>query len=69
MKRFLVVVLKTYRLFVAPYLPGECRYYPTCSAYAIEAIEKRGVLKGVFLVLRRILKCNPFYPGGYDPVK
>ncbi len=48
--------------------PGKCRFYPTCSSYAIMAIEKYGVFKGLYLGTRRILKCHPFHPGGYDPL-
>lgn len=58
-----------YRRFISPFLPGSCRFYPSCSEYALEAIEKHGALKGAFLSVKRIIKCNPFHPGGYDPVK
>jgi len=58
-----------YRRFISPFLPSSCRFYPSCSEYALEAIEKHGALKGFFLSLKRIIKCNPFHPGGYDPVK
>jgi putative membrane protein insertion efficiency factor len=64
-----VFLLKLYRLFVSPYVPTNCRFYPTCSSYMIEALQKKGFLKGVSLGLLRILKCNPFHPGGFDPVK
>jgi uncharacterized protein len=64
-----VFLLKFYRLFVSPYVPTTCRFYPTCSAYMIEALNKKGFLKGTALGLLRILKCNPFHPGGFDPVK
>jgi len=64
-----VFLLKLYRLFVSPYLPTTCRFYPTCSSYMIEALQKKGFLKGVSSGLLRILKCNPFHPGGFDPVK
>jgi putative membrane protein insertion efficiency factor len=46
-----------------------CRFYPTCSAYAIEALQKKGALKGSWLTIKRLLKCHPFHPGGYDPVE
>jgi putative membrane protein insertion efficiency factor len=49
--------------------PPKCRFYPTCSEYAIEAIKKYGALKGTFLAIKRILKCHPFHEGGYDPLK
>jgi putative membrane protein insertion efficiency factor len=65
---FLVVLVRGYRLFISPLLPAACRYYPTCSAYAIEAIEKHGALSGSWLALRRLARCHPFRPGGYDPV-
>lgn len=64
-----VFLLKLYRLFVSPYVPTNCRFYPTCSSYMIEALQKKGFLKGISLGLLRILKCNPFHPGGFDPVK
>ena len=64
-----VFLLKLYRLFVSPYLPTTCRFYPTCSSYMIEALQKKGFVKGTSLGLLRILKCNPFHPGGFDPVK
>ncbi|MCS7281125.1 MAG: membrane protein insertion efficiency factor YidD [Desulfobacterota bacterium] len=68
MRRIVVHLIELYRIFVSPFLPCECRYYPTCSAYAKEAIEKKGIVKGILLALKRILRCNPFFPGGYDPV-
>ena len=49
-------------------LPSACRFYPTCSVYAMQAVEKYGALKGGYLAVKRILKCHPFHPGGYDPV-
>ncbi len=69
MKNLLLGMLDVYGLLVSPFVPTQCRFYPTCSCYMKEAIEKKGVLKGAILGLRRILKCNPFHPGGYDPVK
>lgn len=68
MKRFLLALVKFYRVAVSPYRPACCRYIPTCSQYAMEAIEKYGALKGGFLAFRRILRCNPFFKGGFDPV-
>lgn len=68
MQGFLVLLIQGYRLFISPLLPAACRYYPTCSAYAIEAIEKHGALSGSWLALRRLGRCHPFRPGGYDPV-
>jgi len=67
-KRILMALVKFYRVAVSPYRPPCCRFYPTCSQYALEAIEKYGALKGGYLALRRILRCNPFHKGGYDPV-
>lgn len=63
-----ILVIRAYQLFLSPLLPASCRYYPSCSAYAIEAIEKHGVVRGVALAARRISRCHPFHPGGYDPV-
>jgi uncharacterized protein len=68
MRRTLVLMIRGYQLWVSPLLPAACRYYPTCSAYAIQALEKHGVLAGMWLSLRRIARCHPFRPGGYDPV-
>jgi putative membrane protein insertion efficiency factor len=60
--------IRFYQKAVSPHFPSSCRYYPTCSAYAYEAVEKYGVVRGSFLALRRVLRCHPFHPGGYDPV-
>lgn len=57
-----------YRKFISPLKPPTCRFYPTCSQYALEAIEKHGAAKGGWLAAKRILRCHPFHPGGYDPV-
>jgi len=62
------VLIKGYQWLVSPVLAGSCRYYPTCSSYAIEAIEQHGPLKGTLLGLKRILRCHPWHDGGYDPV-
>ncbi len=61
-------LLRFYRNHISPHLPPMCRYYPTCSRYAIEAIETHGALRGGLLALWRLLRCNPLSPGGYDPV-
>lgn len=66
--RVLTGVIRLYRLVLSPWLPGHCRFYPTCSHYAEEALRRWGVLKGGWLALKRILRCHPFHPGGYDPV-
>ena len=68
MKKVLLALVKFYRVAISPYRPPCCRYIPTCSQYALEAIEKYGALKGGWLAFRRILRCNPFHKGGYDPV-
>ena len=67
-KRLMLALIRFYRGAISPYLPPSCRYTPTCSQYALEAVEKYGALKGGYLALRRILRCHPFHPGGYDPV-
>ncbi len=69
MKIILIFVINIYRRFVSPIKTGKCRFYPTCSEYAIQAIEKYGALKGMFMAGKRIVKCHPFHPGGYDPVR
>ena len=68
MKTVCILLIRFYQLFISPLFPPTCRFYPTCSQYAIEAIQKKGVLRGVFLAIKRIAKCHPFHPGGYDPV-
>jgi len=67
-KRFLLQLVRLYRSSISPLHQPCCRFTPTCSQYAMEAIEKYGALKGGYLAFRRILRCNPFHKGGYDPV-
>jgi uncharacterized protein len=64
----LIYLVKGYQVSLSPLLPPSCRYYPSCSAYAVEALERHGALRGSWLALRRILRCHPFRPGGFDPV-
>jgi putative membrane protein insertion efficiency factor len=64
----LVALVRTYQLFISPLLPPACRYYPSCSAYAVEALEKYGARRGSWLAVKRIGRCHPFRPGGFDPV-
>lgn len=66
--RLLTVPIVAYRRYVSPALPARCRFYPSCSAYAQEALAKHGALLGIGLAIRRLLRCHPFHPGGYDPV-
>lgn len=68
MKWLLLRLIGAYQLLLSPYFGRQCRFYPTCSAYASEAIEKHGSLKGTCLALIRIVKCGPWHPGGVDPV-
>lgn len=68
MKKFLIFIIRIYRKYISPLKPPSCRFYPTCSIYAIQAIEKYGAIKGTFMAIKRILKCHPLHPGGYDPV-
>ena len=68
MKLVLVLLVRGYQVALSPLLPSSCRYYPTCSHYAIEALEKHGALRGGWLALKRIGRCHPFRPGGYDRV-
>jgi len=69
MRRGLMALVRFYQKFLSPLKPPTCRFYPTCSQYALEAIGKYGVWRGGYLTLRRLLKCHPFHPGGYDPVE
>ncbi len=57
-----------YRRWVSPVMPARCRFYPSCSAYALEAVTTHGAFRGLGLAMRRLLRCHPFHPGGYDPV-
>jgi putative membrane protein insertion efficiency factor len=66
--RMLKLAVRAYRYFVAPLLPRACRFHPSCSQYAEEALERHGVLRGGFLAARRLCRCGPWHPGGYDPV-
>ncbi|GGK93243.1 membrane protein insertion efficiency factor YidD [Mangrovihabitans endophyticus] len=66
--RMLRAAVVAYRRYVSPALPARCRFYPSCSAYAVEAIERHGALRGTGLAVWRLLRCHPFHPGGYDPV-
>jgi len=68
MQKILVMLLKVYQYLVSPWFGQTCRFYPSCSCYAIEAVEKRGVLMGLWLTIRRIGRCHPWHPGGFDPV-
>jgi putative membrane protein insertion efficiency factor len=68
MKILLIWLIKGYRFFISPLLPPACRFQPTCSMYAIQAIERFGVFRGSWMAIMRILRCHPFHPGGYDPV-
>ncbi len=68
MKYLLIQLIRGYRLLISPLFPPTCRFQPTCSNYAITAIERFGVIKGSFLAVKRILRCHPWHPGGYDPV-
>lgn len=64
----LILLVRGYQVSISPLLPASCRYYPSCSAYAVEALQRHGALRGSWLAARRILRCHPFTPGGYDPV-
>ncbi|MBR0536182.1 MAG: membrane protein insertion efficiency factor YidD [Clostridia bacterium] len=68
MKMALMKLIKFYQRRISPLFGPKCRYYPTCSQYALEALEKHGVIKGSLLAIRRLMRCNIFFPGGVDPV-
>ncbi|WP_017001128.1 membrane protein insertion efficiency factor YidD [Mammaliicoccus lentus] len=68
MKKLFIKLIRLYQRYISPLTPPTCRFHPTCSNYAIEAISEYGVLKGTWFAIKRILKCHPFHPGGFDPV-
>ena len=68
MRWFLIQLIKAYRFLLSPWLGGHCRFHPTCSCYAITAIERYGVLRGGIMAMRRLLRCHPWHPGGIDEV-
>lgn len=68
MKRLIIRLLKFYKKHISPSLPSQCIFQPTCSVYAMEAVERHGACKGSLLALWRLLRCNPFNKGGFDPV-
>ncbi|MCL5023168.1 MAG: membrane protein insertion efficiency factor YidD [Nitrospirae bacterium] len=69
MAKIVIFILKAYKYLLSPFFPPACRYLPTCSAYAADAVRRYGTLKGGYLAVKRLLRCHPFHPGGYDPVK
>ncbi|MDD3167871.1 MAG: membrane protein insertion efficiency factor YidD [Eubacteriales bacterium] len=69
LKRIIMLLIRGYQKFISPMFPATCRFYPTCSQYFLQAVEKYGACRGSFLGIKRILKCHPFHPGGYDPLK
>ena len=68
MRRLLILLIKTYRFLLSPWLGGHCRFYPSCSCYAITAVERFGAWRGLGLAARRLARCHPWHPGGIDPV-
>lgn len=68
MKTIVMAFIKFYQKYISPLTPPSCRFYPTCSHYGLEAVEKHGAVKGIWLAILRILKCHPFHKGGFDPV-
>jgi hypothetical protein len=68
LKKVLMYLIGIYRQYISPLFPPSCRFQPSCSQYALEAIDRFGALKGSYLATKRILRCHPFHPGGYDPI-
>ncbi|WP_028875237.1 membrane protein insertion efficiency factor YidD [Tepidiphilus margaritifer] len=68
MRRLLIALIRGYQVAISPWLGRNCRFYPSCSQYTLEAIERHGALKGLWLGVRRVSRCHPFHPGGHDPV-
>ncbi len=68
MRRIFIGCIKGYRYVISPLMANHCRFHPSCSSYAIQALETHGAIKGSYLTIRRLLRCQPFHPGGFDPV-
>ncbi len=68
MRRLLIALIRGYQVAISPWLGRNCRFYPSCSQYTLEAIERHGAVKGLWLGVRRVSRCHPFHPGGHDPV-
>ena len=68
MRSILIAAVRGYQIVLSPLLPAACRYYPSCSTYALEALEKHGAWRGSWLAIKRVGRCHPFRAGGYDPV-
>jgi putative membrane protein insertion efficiency factor len=68
MKYVMIAIIRFYQKFISPLKPPTCRFYPTCSVYCLSAFQKYGFFKGLYLSVRRLLKCHPLHPGGYDPL-
>jgi uncharacterized protein len=69
MQKVALILVRIYRICISSFVPTQCRYVPTCSCYMEQAIAEKGFLKGLWLGTKRILRCNPFFPGGYDPLQ
>ena len=69
LKKIIILLIRGYQIFISPIMPGKCRFYPTCSTYFVQAVEKYGPFTGSLLGIKRLLKCHPFHEGGYDPLK
>ncbi|MBW6462805.1 MAG: membrane protein insertion efficiency factor YidD [Bacillota bacterium] len=67
--RICLIIIRFYRIFISPLKPRVCRFYPSCSEYTYEAVQKYGICKGIYMGMKRILKCHPFNPGGFNPVE
>lgn len=68
MARILMLLIKTYQVLLSPFFGQQCRFYPTCSQYGLEAIQKHGALIGTYYTIRRLLRCHPWHAGGHDPI-
>ncbi|MGD9732054.1 MAG: membrane protein insertion efficiency factor YidD [Desulfamplus sp.] len=68
MRQLILIFIRLYQCLISPLIGPSCRFYPSCSQYAFEAVTKYGSIKGTFLAIKRVLKCHPFHPGGFDPV-